>query len=50
MGYYSAWGSALLVQIVMGNAKASNCGTSDKYSHPRFFVSLCQHTAFFFII
>lgn len=27
--YISAWASALLVQTVMGNARASECGTGD---------------------
>ena len=35
--YISAWASALLVQTVMGNAKASKCGTSNRYRFPRFF-------------
>ena len=36
--YISAWASALLVLTVMGNAKASSCGTSDSDRLPRFFV------------
>ena len=27
--YISAWASALLVQLTMGNARASECGMSD---------------------
>ena len=34
--YISAWASALLVQTVSGNAKASMCGTSNRYRLPRF--------------
>ena len=34
--YISAWASALLVQTTMGNAKASNSGTSNRYRFPRF--------------
>ena len=38
MLYISAWAIlALLVQAVMGNAKASECGTSNWYRFPRFF-------------
>ena len=33
----SAWASALLVQTVMGNAKASECGTSSWYRFLRLF-------------
>ncbi|WP_368123576.1 hypothetical protein, partial [Bacteroides sp. RTP21281st1_F3_RTP21281_210402] len=35
--YISAWASALLVLAVMGNAKASISGMSDRYRFPRFF-------------
>ena len=35
--YISAWASALLVLLVQGNAKASDCGTSNKYRLSRFF-------------
>ena len=38
LAYISAWASALLVLTVMGNAKASSCGTSDSDRLPRFFV------------
>ena len=34
--YISAWASALLVQITMGNARALISGTSDRYRFPRF--------------
>lgn len=33
--YISAWASALLVQTVVGNAKALKSGTSDRYRFPR---------------
>ena len=36
--YISAWASALLVLTVMGNARASKCGTSDRHRFPRFFL------------
>ena len=36
--YISAWASALLVQTAMGNAKASECGTGDRYRFPAFFI------------
>ena len=35
--HISAWASALLVQTVMGNAKASMRGTGNRYRLPRFF-------------
>lgn len=35
--YISAWASALLVLATVGNAKALNRGTSDRYRFPRFF-------------
>ena len=34
--YISAWASALLVLVRVGNAKASNSGTSSRYRFPRF--------------
>lgn len=37
MLYISAWASALLVLATVGNAKALNRGTSDRYRLPRFF-------------
>ena len=36
--YISAWASALLVLGKMGNARASDRWTSDRYRFPRFFV------------
>ena len=39
--YISAWASALLVQTVSGNAKASMCGTSNRYRLPRFLFYMC---------
>ena len=39
----SAWGSALLVQTTVGNARASRCGTGNGYRLPRFFISTCNH-------
>ena len=37
--YISAWAiSALLVQTVIGNAKASECGTSNRYKIPALFL------------
>ena len=35
--YIQAWASALLVLTVMGNTRASKCGTSNRYRLPRFF-------------
>ena len=40
--YISAWASALLVQTVMGNARASECGTGDEFdSHAFFCICRC---------
>ena len=39
----SAWASALLVQTTVGNARASRCGTGNRYRLPRFFISTCNH-------
>ena len=37
-----AWASALLVQTVMGNARASECGTGDEFdSHAFFCICRC---------
>ena len=46
--YISAWAiSALLVQTVMGNAKASECGTSNRYRFPRFSFYLLPNLSYF---
>ena len=36
--YIQAWASALLVLTVMGNTRASKCGTSDGMNSHAFFV------------
>ena len=41
--YISAWASALLVQTVMGNARASESGTGNRYRFPRFFFIYVSH-------
>ena len=48
MLYISAWASALLVLATVGNAKALNRGTSNRYRLPRFFfyVFLYYRTSF----
>ena len=45
----SAWASALLVLAVMGNAKASSCGTGDGTATHAFFI-LCLYTYLVFTI
>ena len=44
----SAWASALLVQTVMGNARALSSGTSNRYRLPRFF-RICTQSNFLWI-
>lgn len=41
--YFTAWVSALLVLTIMGNAKASSCGTSDITSSHAFLYIYFQH-------
>ena len=49
LSYISAWASALLVQSVMGNAKALKSGTSNRYRFPRFFYAYSRERKFVFI-
>lgn len=44
VSYISAWASALLVQTVMGNARASECGTGDEFDSHAFSYTINNHS------
>lgn len=45
---FYAWASALLVQTVMGNARALVRGTSNRYDNPRFFIKCTNRNSTIF--